>query len=186
MKRFTRHRLLIACSILLLTFSSCWAPAAPAREPLVVFLVRHGEKSDADRDPELSPAGKARARTLVDMLRDAGITHVHSSDFIRTRDTAAPLATARGLDLQLYDPNNLPALIQKVRSAGGRHLIVGHSNTTPQAVALLGGEPGQPIEEAAEFDRLYIVTIGPDDHVTTVLLRYGKPFRESARLSGRR
>jgi hypothetical protein len=42
-------------------------------------------------------------------------------------------------------------------------------------VELLGGDPGYPIEELNEYDRLYILTIGKGK-VNTVLLRYGKPF----------
>ncbi len=163
-------------------------PAAPAsdgaaREPspadggqakqLVVFLVRHAEKVDASRDPELTAAGRERAAALAKLLRDTGIEHVHSTDFIRTRDTAAPIATELGLEVELYDPYDLPALIALLRQAGGRHLVVGHSNTTPPAVELLGGEPGSEIDEQSEFDRLYVVTAGADGEASTVLLRYG-------------
>jgi hypothetical protein len=51
--------------------------------------------------------------------------------------------------------------------------VVGHSDTTPELVGLLGGDPGAPIDEPTEYDRLYVVTLGPDGTVTTVLLRYG-------------
>jgi len=56
----------------------------------------------------------------------------------------------------------------------GRHLVLGHSNTTPQLVEALGGEPGAPIEEM-EYDRLYIVTL-MDGRTSTVLLRFGSPY----------
>lgn len=78
--------------------------------------------------------------------------------------------------MQLYDPRDLPGLVEKLRRAGGRHLVVGHSNTTPAVVELLGGEPGQPINEAGEYDRLYNVSIGPDGTTSSVMLRYGEPF----------
>ena len=55
----------------------------------------------------------------------------------------------------------------------GAYVVAGHSNTTPQLVAALGGEPGEPINESYEFDRLYQVVIGKDGSVTTTLLRYG-------------
>ncbi len=51
--------------------------------------------------------------------------------------------------------------------------MAGHSNTTPQLVEALGGDPGEPIDENNEFDRLYQVVIGADGSVTTTLLRYG-------------
>jgi hypothetical protein len=53
--------------------------------------------------------------------------------------------------------------------------VVGHSNTTPQLVGLLGGEAGKPIDDSREFDRLYIVVLGRTGEVTTMQLRYGEP-----------
>jgi phosphohistidine phosphatase SixA len=151
-------------------------PAASEHEPLVVFLVRHGEKADVSKDPELSPAGRERAAALATALRSAEIEHVHSSDFIRTRDTAAPIATEYGLEVELYDPRDLTSLVDKLRRIGGRHLVVGHSNTTPQMVESLGGEPSSVIHEESEFDRLYIVTIGRDGEASSVMLRYGEAY----------
>ena len=54
-----------------------------------------------------------------------------------------------------------------------RILVAGHSNTTPKLVELLGGNPGPPIDEKTEYDRLYVVVLGADGAVTTTLLRYG-------------
>lgn len=149
------------------------APAQAAAEPLVVFLVRHAEKVDSSADAALSDAGRQRSAELARVLRDAHIQHVHSSDYARTRDTAAPTAALARTDVELYDPGDLPALVAQLRGTGGRHLVVGHSNTTPEVAKLLGGEPGAPIVESDEYDRLYMVTIGADGAVTTVLLRYG-------------
>jgi hypothetical protein len=57
-------------------------------------------------------------------------------------------------------------------------LIVGHSNTTPELTKLLGGDSGTEINEKGEYDRLYIVTIGKDGTVNSVILRYGKAFEK--------
>ena len=166
--------LLLSALVALLACAAGTPPDQPdTAEPLVVFFVRHAEKVDASADPELSSEGAERAADLAAALRDAGIERIHSSDYIRTRDTAAPVAERLGLEVELYDPRDLPALAALLREAGGRHLVVGHSNTTPAAVELLGGEPGAEIVEATEYDRLYVVTIGPDGAVSTVLLRYG-------------
>lgn len=158
--------LLVACA------AGSPEPAAPP-DPLVVLLVRHAEKVVDEPDPALSPAGVERAADLAAALRDAGIERIHSSDYRRTRDTAAPLAATLGLEVEIYDPRDLAALAARLRRDGGRHLVVGHSNTTPEAVALLGGEPGGEIDEASEYDRLYVVTVGGDGSVGTVLMRYG-------------
>jgi phosphohistidine phosphatase SixA len=114
--------------------------------------------------------------TLAGTLRSAEIEYVHSSDYVRTRDTATPSAAEFGVEVDLYDPRDLPALVEKLRGTGGRHLVVGHSNTTPSMTELLGGEPGSAIEEGGEYDRLYIVTIGRDGAASSVMMRYGKAY----------
>jgi broad specificity phosphatase PhoE len=141
--------------------------------PLVLFLVRHGEKVDNSDDAQLSAPGQERAIILGTILRSAEIEHVHSSDFIRTRDTATPTAAGYGLELEVYDHQDLPALVEKIRRMGGRHLVVGHSTTTPAMAGLLGGKPGPAINDESEYDRLYIVTVGSDGNVSTVMMRYG-------------
>ena len=136
-----------------------------------MFLVRHAGKVDDSADPPPSRAGRERATLLADMLRDAGLTHLHSSDFERTRDTAAPVSTRIGVDVDLYDPRDLEGMAERLRATPGRHLVSGHSNTTPQLVRLLGGEATDIPDH--EYDRLYIVTLHPDGSVSTVLIRYG-------------
>ena len=142
-------------------------------DPLVVFLVRHAEKIDHSKDADLSKAGYLRSEELARVLSDAEIQRVHSSDFIRTRETAKPVAEKYGLELELYDPRDPYFLADRLKELGGRHLVVGHSNSTPALVEILGGDPGSPIEEMYEYDRLYILTIS-EDEVQTVLLRYGR------------
>lgn len=138
-----------------------------------VFLVRHAEKTMEKTDPGLTDAGKARALALADRLEGEGLTHIHSSDYIRTRDTAAPLAERLGLDVEIYDARDLPGIAEKLKATPGRHLVVGHSNTTPQLTELLGGDGGTPIVEATEYDRLYIVMLEKDEPVKSYLTRFG-------------
>ena len=141
--------------------------AATAQENVVV-LVRHAEKVDDSRDPELSDAGKARASALATMLRDMELDAVYSTDYIRTRETARPLANRLGLEVTIYDGGELGRLADELRASEGRTLVVGHSNTTPELVRLLGGAPGSPIEDD-EYDRLYLVVGGAGGPVTTLL-----------------
>jgi broad specificity phosphatase PhoE len=146
------------------------------QEPVVVYVVRHAERAeDGTSDPPISEAGRERASLLGAMLQDAGVTHIHTTDLKRTRQTGAPLAERLGLALEVYDPKELPAFAAKLRTTPGRHLVLGHSNTTPVLVAALGGAPGDPIADA-EYDRLYVLVIQPGGAVTTTLLRYGAPW----------
>lgn len=173
----------VVLGILLVAASAVETGAALAvdgDETTVVFLVRHAEKAHDDdhdkaRGPDLTEAGRRRAESLAKVLTPAGVTRIHSTDYRRTLETARPLAEARGLAVETYDARDPDALVKRLRGSSGRHLVVGHSNTTPELVAMLGGEPGPPIEEECEYDRLYILVLGPDRPATTIQQRYGSP-----------
>lgn len=137
-----------------------------------VFLVRHAEKTAEENDPHLSHAGKQRAEDLAALLANAEITGIFSTDYARTRDTAAPLADAQGLETRLYDPAQPGQLVESLKTNPGRYLVVGHSNTVPELVELLGGTPGADIDEKSEYDRLYVLTRLKGGTVNTILLRY--------------
>jgi broad specificity phosphatase PhoE len=148
--------------------------ASDGADPLLVFLVRHAEKVDHSRDADLSPEGYERAQELARVLSDAGIQKIYSTDYTRTRETAKPLADQLEKEIILYDARELYALAKELRDGGGRYLVVGHSNTTPALVEILGGEPGIPILEETEYDRLYVLSIKGKE-VQSALLRYGRP-----------
>ena len=164
----------------LATLALMMVPAAgmTAEEDTIVFLVRHAEKLDESQDPGLSGAGRQRSLELAQLLRDAGINHIHSTDYIRSRDTAAPLADSLGLEVELYSWDEAPEFARSLIQSGQRHLVVGHSNTTTDLVELLGGDAGSAIDHSGEYDRLYVLTIDAGQSVTTLLMRYGAPFRD--------
>lgn len=150
-----------------------------ATEPAtVVYLVRHAEKQTStgdmmDKDPGLTAMGITRAKELARVLKDAGIQYVYSSDYKRTKSTAQPIADLLGLEVQIYDPRKAEDLAIYLQSNPGRYLVVGHSNSTPNLVSLLGGEPGEPIDDATEYDRLYTVVLQYEKEPVTLRSRYG-------------
>lgn len=167
-----RPRVLLALLLTAAAAVACLAPLDAQTDPTVVFLVRHAERAeDGTDDPPISGAGEERAALLATMLSDADLTHVHTTDYRRTRATGRPTAEAAGLEMRLYDPDDLVAFARELRGMPGRHLVLGHSNTTPPLVEALGGDPTGPIEEL-EYDRLYIVTLTPEG-ASTVLIRFG-------------
>lgn len=146
----------------------------------VIYLVRHAEPTlpmyaDSSSDPQLNEAGRARAEALADTLAAEHLDRIFSTDYRRTRQTASPVAERSGLEVEIYDPRSLEAFASRLAATPGRHLVVGHSNTTPELVRLLGGDPGEPIDEEREFDRLYVMVLTPDGEVTSLQLRYGAP-----------
>jgi len=153
-------RVCVALAIALL----CGAGSAYAQQ--TVFVVRHAERADAAAgsspmmasDPDLSEAGKARARSLALALKDAKITAIYTTQYKRTRQTAEPLAAALGLQLSVVPAADLAGLIAKVK-AGGNALVVGHSNTVGEIVAGLGvAEPVKLADD--EYDNLLVVFAG--------------------------
>ena len=140
----------------LLALGAC--ASTPASPDTTIYLVRHAEK-EAGPDPSLTLTGRTRADILAQELEDTDLTAVWSTDYARTRQTAAPTARAQGLPVRIYDPAQLEQFAGLLKAAPGTILVVGHSNTTPQLVEMLGGKPGSPIDEASEYDRLYTVTV---------------------------
>lgn len=169
---------LFAASLL----SACLAAAnlvaetdGPLAEPVPVirlFLVRHAEK-ETGPDPALTPAGEARAAALAERLAAEGVTEIWSTATRRTESTARPLAADLGLPVQFYDPSALPSYANQITETPGVRLVVGHSNTTDALAALIGADPGPAIDDATEFDRLYVIAITDDRQIRSVIERYG-------------
>jgi phosphohistidine phosphatase SixA len=145
-------------------------PGEPPQES-VIFLLRHAEKVDESDGSPLTEQGQRRAETLANLLRDSEVQSIYSSDFVRTRTTAAPLAQQLGLEVEIYNQNDLAPFAKQLLANPGRHLVVGHSNTTPELVGLLGGDSGPDIQRM-EYDRLYMLVHRRDVGTTTVVLRF--------------
>ena len=161
------------------TGPSVAAPAAPA--PLVVYVVRHAERADTTRDPSLSETGRARADALAATLRDAGIGAIVTSQYARTRETAAPLAAALGLSPHVVAAASPVAAhadsVARAVARFGAHgavLVVGHSNTVSAIVAALGG-PRLPDLCDADYDNLLVVVRRAGEPARLARARFGAP-----------
>lgn len=108
------------------------------------YIVRHAEKAAASNttmsnDVPLSDAGKQRAEALKDILQKENIKHIFSTNYVRTKSTAQPLADAIHIPIKIYDPKD-STFISKLKSLNGNILIVGHSNTVDDLVNGLSGK----------------------------------------------
>ena len=139
----------------------------------VIFLFRHAEKT-MGKNPPLTETGQKRAKALANTLRESGITQIYSSDYTRTQQTVQPLAKEHNLEIQSYNPRNLVDFAAKLKTHPGRIAVSGHSNTTPELVKLLGGNPGLEIGEKWEFDRLYVLTLKDGKILSSVQMKYGE------------
>jgi broad specificity phosphatase PhoE len=123
-----------------------------------IFVVRHAEKADATNDPDLSPAGRARAEVLAKVLKDANITAIYATEFKRTQETAAPLAHALGIEVTIVPAAATADLATKLTSASGNVLVVGHANTIPDLIKTLGIATPLSLTDA-DYDNLFIVVL---------------------------
>src|SRR5438552_12335060 len=117
---------------------------ATFRRPVTtVILVRHAEKNiePNNPDPDLSPAGQARAQELLRMFANSGIDALYATQYKRTQQTLKPLADALHLPVNLVDSKKTPELIQQLLSdhRGQTILVSGHNNSVPEIIAALGG-----------------------------------------------
>lgn len=149
------------------------AAASPARAQKAVFVVRHAEKVDESDDPLLSAAGKARAQVLARSLRTAGVKAIYVTQYKRTGLTAAPLAAASGLKPIVVQSGARQEVVDRIRkdNPGDVVLIVGHSNTVPELLGLLGHPEPVTIGDA-EYDNLFVVVPGKTGPPTVLRLRY--------------
>ena len=137
------------------------APSASAQAPL--FVVRHAEKAEGGdaKDPDLSEQGRARATRLAEMLRDAGITSIFVTELKRTQQTAEPLAKAAHAPVEIVTAKDPAALVAKVTAKKESALIVGHSNTVPEIIKLLGVQITVSLRET-DYDNLFVVIRDPE------------------------
>src|SRR5262245_1875677 len=78
------------------------------RDQTTVYIVRHAERAAGVNNPPLTVEGTARAEALKDLLLDKNIGFIYSTDSLRTRSTAAPLADALGLQVIIYQKGSSP------------------------------------------------------------------------------
>ena len=129
-----------------------------------IFVVRHAEKADPTKDPDLSEAGRVRAEALAKALRDANITAIYATEFKRTQQTAAPLAKALGITVTVLPAQDSAALIAKLRALNGNALVVGHGDTIPNLIKALG--VSEPINIAEnDYDNLFVLVLHEKPHL---------------------
>ncbi len=138
---------------------------------LRVYLARHAEKVAEKANPALSPAGRARADALRDLLHDEPLTVVYSTPYKRTRQTAQPTATDHDLPVLSYEPDEPPAPALLAAESGTAALVVGHSNTVPDLIKALGGSQVLPIGHD-EYGDLWILQ-RQDGEISVEKKRFG-------------
>ena len=169
------------------------AVARPAAADQVFFLVRHAERAASAAappaaaprgqkaapshgmmmpdDPPLSPAGEQRAAKLAAMLANSGIKSIFTSEFKRTRQTAAPLAQKLKLTPMMGAAQDPGPLLAQLRRTQGNSLVVGHADTLPALIRQLGVTEPVTIGDN-DYDNLFIVVRGAAGKASLIRLKY--------------
>tara|TARA_B110000003_G_C16654458_1_gene535790 strand:+ start:10597 stop:11085 length:489 start_codon:yes stop_codon:yes gene_type:complete len=144
---------------------------AQSDDVFTIYLVRHSEKdntSDNTSDLPLSECGVQRSQALRNFLNDVHLDAVYSTDYTRTRNTALPTATAKNVDIQLYDTQNLKSFSDYLLENRQDVLVVGHSNTTGVLAGLLANEDIEDIELHI-YDRIYQLIVYGESRTLNLL-----------------
>lgn len=115
------------------------------------YLIRHAEKDRTnpnDVDPELSQKGLGRAMHWAEILVDANLDAIYTTDYNRSAMTAAPSSVKYDIDAAYFDPETLDVAKFMTDHVNKNVLVVGHSNTTPEMVnEMLGSSTYANLED---------------------------------------
>lgn len=148
-----------------------------AAQKKTIILVRHAEKAEAENsqnpDPELSDAGRERAKRLVKKIGKFRPGAFYSTDLKRTRDTITPLAERRRKTVQIYDARKPQELIDEImKSRTKRFVIAGHSNTIPGLANLIGRKELFKNLNDSEYGAIWVIRIKDGQVRKTEILPY--------------
>jgi phosphohistidine phosphatase SixA len=123
-----------------------WASSPPVyASPVRLFVVRHAEAAPGEPDHlrPLTGSGRTAAKELGERLVAEHIDAVISSPLVRARETAAAIAKAAGLEVQVDDRLGPGATADDVRAAVAGHgdtvVTVGHQPDCSELVLALSG-----------------------------------------------
>ncbi len=152
-----------------------------------IIFFRHAEQTSHDEaDPPLSEAGQRRVAELTRQLVDAdvvaGIDAIYSTPYIRSLETARPLADQLDLPINTYSADDTEEILDTIlkNHKGKIILVIGHSSTLPVLIANLGASKKVPTIAQNEFDNIYIISIPWFGKTKTIRLRIGEPFVDDA------
>lgn len=142
-------------------------------ESSTIILVRHAEKAqDGSKNPPLTSIGKERANRLKDILVDANLTTIFSTNYSRTINTVKPLADTLEIEILNYNPSTAKEIISYLeKNKNQKVLISGHSNTLKTTIEQLGGPSIDEILDD-EYNNIFILTrTKVDGKISTDLMR---------------
>jgi broad specificity phosphatase PhoE len=133
----------------------------PVQEITTLILVRHAEKADdGTEDSPLTAEGEERATALLNLLKETAVDAIYSTPYKRTRETVAPIAAQKNIQIQEYkafETKDIEQMIEKHR--GGTIVIVGHSDSIPWTADLLTGKEIYSKWRDNDYDNVLVVDV---------------------------
>ncbi len=183
MRRRRRNQIIVLYTAIAIGLA--WFFESQATTTIIFF--RHAEQTSHDEaDPPLSEAGQRRVAELTRQLVDAdvvaGIDAIYSTPYIRSLETARPLADRLDLPINTYSADDTEEILDTIlkNHKGKIILVIGHSSTLPVLIANLGASKKVPAIAQNEFDNIYIISIPWFGKTKTIRLRIGEPFVDDA------
>lgn len=139
-----------------------------------IWVVRHAEKEKSDpqeKNPDLSEAGKVRARDLATFLKKEKIDVAFTTPYKRTHQTLDSLVIPKVIEY-----NDIKSLVENIKTnySGKKIIIAGHSNTVLEIIEAFGGK--RPREELTDddYDFIFRLTV-KGDKAKVKMDQYGVP-----------
>lgn len=151
----------------------------PQPSSTTVLIVRHAEKASDAEDSPLTEAGIERARALVRVAADAGVSTIYSTQFKRNRETAQPLAERLGIAItevpvNLQNPGDYGKTLASdivSKHPGQTVVVVGHGNTIASTVEGLTGRAASLGD--IQYSDLFVITVPPSGPAKLIKAQYG-------------
>ncbi|WKK77394.2 histidine phosphatase family protein [Marivirga salinae] len=166
-------RILIAIILVAFLAVSC----SNENENKVIYMVRHAEKDMVPKnDPPLTTDGVIRSVDLASWFKNIDIDTVFTTDFVRMRETAKPLAEQQNLELSIYDAKDFEDFAKQLKKMDADTiLVVGHSNTILEQIEALDFERPQEEIKEKEYDKIFELRFENKEVITH---QYGSKFKE--------
>lgn len=172
-----KHLLLLS----LLILSGCQLQKEDASEErkasqvTTYYFIRHAEKDTLNPnndDPELTKAGRARARQWAEVFREVDFDLIYSSNYKRTLNTAKPIADSQDKKIDFFNTEKLNDKDFQEKTKGKTVLVVGHSNLNPEFVNYIIEQNKYDDIDEKEYGSLFIAVIHPDGTRTSEVLYF--------------
>lgn len=146
-------------------------------ENKVVYMVRHAEKDVVPKnDPPLTTDGVIRSVDLASWFKEIKVDTLFSTDYVRMRETAKPIAEQQNLEISIYDATDYDGFAKQLKKMKvDTILVVGHSNTILNQIEAMGFEKPQEEINEKEYDKIFELRLGSKEVITH---NYGSKYKE--------